>query len=525
MKKVQIQKLFKFAVIGALVASLTWNVILLRDAEKFNLDALKWAVKSLTFKYSDLVNGKIALIYSKRNLPQEVHKLTRKDDAIFVEVISQAAKHYSIFGLEPAEGFNGLPKGLPKHVAKCGSKLGLDKNLYFVSYSSIPKNQFVFFRGDKSLTALTGSVLEESRCQVTSEITIQKSTMSWLIKQKTNFNFSQEDLPAHFSIFKNGVAVLISRLGKIHYVFFKNGKMEISSAQDLRLALSKSQPHTHFGVKSVLLGNNHLYIAVAKNDKACNRLEIYSLPILSNRVDIDPQNRTTIYKSPGCFNAATVELNAIGGRMAFSDESQSEIIFSLGNAEIWTGLEEIPSNKKFGVIIKLNLSAEKSNVISSGHRNPQGLCMKSKVIFETEQGPDGGDEFNLIEEGKDYGWPNESYGAPYGDFFSTQKTKRQFGSHSQNAKPLLSWVPAIAIGDLICPHASNTSPWKNDFIAATLKDMSLRRLVLDDGVIRVDERIPMNERIRDIQFDNAGNLVSLTDGGAIIVLHFVSRKI
>ena len=525
MSRITFQKSIKALVALTLILSLTWNVVLLRDAEKLNLDSLKSAVKSLTFKYSDLVNGKIALINLKTNLPEGAHKLTEIDNAIFRDVISQAAKHYSIFGLEPSEGFNGLPKGLPKWVAKCGPKLGLDKKLYFVSYSRTPKSQYIFFRGDSALTALTGSILEQNRCRVVSEITIQKSSMSWLIKQQTKFDLSPNDLPAHFSMSNNGVAVLVSRSGEIHYINFENEKIGITSAQDLGLSLSQSQPHTHFGVKSVLLGNDHLYIAVAKNDNACNRLEIYSLPIQKRKVDIDPGHRDTIYKSPGCFNAATVELNAIGGRLVFSDASQSEIVFSLGNAEIWTGLEEIPSKKQFGAIIKLNLFEKNSRTISTGHRNPQGLCVKSKTIFETEQGPDGGDEFNLIKEGKNYGWPNESYGAPYGDFFSTEKTKRQFGSHSQNTKPLLSWVPAVAIGDLICPNITNSSPWKDDFIAATLKDKSLRRLVLDEGTVRVDERIPMNERIRDIQFNSAGNLISLTDSGAIIALHFVPRKI
>jgi len=131
----------------SLLASLSWNAILLKDSDKLNLDLLKWAVKSLTFKYSDLVNGKIALIHSKTNLPEGAHQLTAVDDAIFRDVISQASKYYSIFGLEPSEGFNGLPKGLPNWVAECGTKLGLDKNLYFVSYSRTPESQYIFLEG------------------------------------------------------------------------------------------------------------------------------------------------------------------------------------------------------------------------------------------------------------------------------------------------------------------------------------------------------------------------------------------
>ena len=522
-------KIFHYKTVRAIVslsllASLCWNAILLKDSDKLNLDALKWAVKSLTFKYSDLVNGKISLIQLDRNLSGQTHLEVGSNDVVYKAVISQASKYYSIFGLEPIKGFDGLPKGLPKRVAECSAKLGLDKNLYFVSHSKSPKSQYVFFRGDSQLSALTGSFLEQDNCVIASEITVQKSATSWLIRQDTAIDFSANDLPAHFSISNSGVAVLISRLGKLRYINLKGKKIEVSPATDLNLNLLESQAHTHFGVKSVLVGDDFLYIAAARNDNSCNRLEIYSLPVSKKKVDLQPAHSRTIYKSPGCFHAATTELNAIGGRLIFGNASQSEILFSLGNAEIWTGLEEIEANKHYGVILKLNLLSGDTSVISTGHRNPQGLCVNLKGIYETEQGPDGGDELNLIQQGKNYGWPQESYGVPYGDFYSTVHTQRQFGSHGTSTKPLLSWVPAIAIGDLICPNGDNAHPWGLSFIAATLKDMSLRRMVLDGGAIRVDERIPMKERIRDIKFDSAGNLISLSDAGSIIVIHFIPRE-
>ena len=68
-----------------------------------------------------------------------------------------------------------------------------------------------------------------------------------------------------------------------------------------------------------------------------------------------------------------------------------------------------------GVILKLNIHDFSYNIFSFGHRNPQGLYIdKNKNIFSTEHGPEAGDEINLIEENKNYGWPLATFGTAYG---------------------------------------------------------------------------------------------------------------
>ena len=70
--------------------------------------------------------------------------------------------------------------------------------------------------------------------------------------------------------------------------------------------------------------------------------------------------------------------------------------------------------KKVMYILKINLNTQKVTKLSTGHRNPQGLLVNdNNVILSTEHGPRGGDEINIIQSGKNYGWPAITYGRDY----------------------------------------------------------------------------------------------------------------
>lgn len=366
-----------------------------------------------------------------------------------------------------------------------------------------------------------GSLVPLSSCKIEDKYRIQKSVTSWVLSQQAESNLDLNQLPARFAQISDEKLLVVTRLGEICPVS-KNidPKLDLDCSEAV-IDFSNSQKNTHFGVKSILWGKDKLFIAYAANDRNCNRLEIKQFNWKSGMVD--KKSNQLIYRSPECFNSKTTELNAVGGRMIFSDSSQEKIIFSLGNAEIWTGLETIRSQKEYGNILELDLQSKKSKVLSSGHRNPQGICKAGENLYSSEQGPDGGDELNLIVEKLNYGWPAESYGMPYGEFVPKPVKERSFGSHDSFAKPLMSWAPAIAAGDLICPSNKIKGAWSENFILATLKDNSVRRLVLDDGVIRVDERVPLGARIRDILVDQKGNLLAYTDSGAIIQMKLIDR--
>jgi glucose/arabinose dehydrogenase len=216
---------------------------------------------------------------------------------------------------------------------------------------------------------------------------------------------------------------------------------------------------------------------------------------------------------PKCFKSlAGLNLNGSGGRVIF--ESDNTAIFSVGNAEIWTGSEKNRIRKDIGVIVRLNLVNGIAEILSSGHRNPQGLCFVNSNLFESEQGPNGGDEINIISKGEDYGWPNSTYGFPYDP--KTANKKFIFGIQSSGTKPIFSWVPSIAIGPLLCQKSETL---EDHFViyAASLKDEAIHKMTLTtDNTIRVYERIPIGKRIRDLAGNIDRKLIMLTDDGYII---------
>jgi hypothetical protein len=153
--------------------------------------------------------------------------------------------------------------------------------------------------------------------------------------------------------------------------------------------------------------------------------------------------------------------------------------------------------------------------VSIGHRNPQGLTLTANgTMYATEHGPQGGDELNRIVQGKNYGWPIETYGAHYGkyDWPAQAKSAQPF------EKPVLAWVPSIGVSNLI--EIDNFHPaWNGDLLVESLKAQSLFRLRRDgDGRVVYSEPIPLGQRLRDIAALPDGTLVLWTDSAQLIFL-------
>ena len=183
----------------------------------------------------------------------------------------------------------------------------------------------------------------------------------------------------------------------------------------------------------------------------------------------------------------------------------------------------------FGAIAKVNLKTLKAEKFANGLRGPQGLLWDSsrKLLWETEHGPRGGDELNIIEKNKNYGWPFVTLGRPYvepklqGDnFFSTI-----YGEHSNFTPPVFSWTPSIGVSELVLiPKNSNfTKNLQGNLLVSSLKDLSVYSLKVElkpnGSFSRVlySEKIHIGYRIRDMENYN-GRIILSTDSGEIIFL-------
>jgi len=158
---------------------------------------------------------------------------------------------------------------------------------------------------------------------------------------------------------------------------------------------------------------------------------------------------------------------------------------------------------------------------ASGVRTPYGLAFSpSGELWEVEHGPNGGDEMNLIEKGKNYGWPLVSYGRNYdGVPIPSPDTRPDL------AKPVIYWVPVIAPGNLMFYHGNKTFPqWDGSGFVSGLATMSLNRFTFDGhGGAKADERWNVGKRIRDVEEGPDGSLWMLEDANPGALIHMTPK--
>jgi glucose/arabinose dehydrogenase len=159
---------------------------------------------------------------------------------------------------------------------------------------------------------------------------------------------------------------------------------------------------------------------------------------------------------------------------------------------------------------------------ASGVRTPYGLAFSpTGELWEVEHGPFGGDELNLIEPGKNYGWPLVSYGKNYdGVPIPNPETRPDL------AKPVLYWVPVIAPGNLMFYHGTQTFPlWNGSGFVSGLVSTALVRIVFDGhGGAKAVERWKVGKRIRDVEEGPDGSLWLLEDSSPGALIHVTAQK-
>lgn len=157
---------------------------------------------------------------------------------------------------------------------------------------------------------------------------------------------------------------------------------------------------------------------------------------------------------------------------------------------------------------------------SFGHRNIQGLTVDpSGRVWATEHGPRGGDELNLVEGGRNYGWPVQSFGADY----ATREAVGQPAVPGMVA-PLVAWVPSPAPSGLVYYTGSQFPRWRGSLLSGGLAGTDVRRIILGkDGKVSGQERLDIGKRVRDVRQGPDGQLYLLTDESNGKLLRIVAQ--
>ena len=150
-------------------------------------------------------------------------------------------------------------------------------------------------------------------------------------------------------------------------------------------------------------------------------------------------------------------------------------------------------------------------IYSYGHRNLQGLTVhpETGALWETEHGPQGGDELNLIEKGRNYGWPVQAYGVEY----SGRPIAGASPAPPNFEQPRYYWDPVIAPSGAQFYSGTAFPAWRNNLFVGSLKERLLVRLTLDGNRVSGEERLlaDRGQRVRDVRQGPDGALYIVTD--------------
>ncbi len=168
----------------------------------------------------------------------------------------------------------------------------------------------------------------------------------------------------------------------------------------------------------------------------------------------------------------------------------------------------------YGKIVLLRTDGS-TQIVTSGHRNPQGLAQDAAGrIWSTEHGPRGGDELNLIESGSNYGWPWRTLGTEYA--MRAWPQLRDAGPTFR--EPIFAFVPSPGISNLVAPRAERFAAWSGSLLVGTLKVRELLRVQLDGDHAEYVEEIRLGFELRDIEEAPDGTLIVWTDEGALLTI-------
>ena len=211
--------------------------------------------------------------------------------------------------------------------------------------------------------------------------------------------------------------------------------------------------------------------------------------------------------------------NHSSGRMVFDREGHLLIALSDQDQGQPLGVPTDVSQDleaSWGKIIRIDTVTGRHDVYALGLRNPQGLYVdRVGNIWETEHGPEGGDELNLIVEGGNYGWPHVTYGTAYGSH--EWPLSQAQGRHEGYERPIYAWVPAIAVSSVI-QISGRPSAWDGDLLIGTLLTKSVHRVRIRERRAILAEPIPIGEGVRDLIQLPDGTILIWTRRGHVIEL-------
>jgi glucose/arabinose dehydrogenase len=296
-------------------------------------------------------------------------------------------------------------------------------------------------------------------------------------------------------------------------------------------------------------GHAYLSVTLPSKNQSCTSLNLYQFDI-SMSVARPIANSKLLFSTPCVVDKKNPTMWA--GRITHSPKN---LYLSVGEQRYDpSGFPKKDSlseseiknvNSVSGKVLEFDPRSGSFSIYSSGHRNAQGLYYSTDLrkLIESEHGPFGGDEVNILNRGGNFGWPFGTFGKPYPLFNSGNKLDEsrsvnpsksidkelaKFGAVSGSQPgarlPIMSWIPGVGAGNIAqVQNSSDFKDWHGNILVSLMQDASLHRLILAGDSVVLDERIPLGFRVRDFIVNDDGYLVLSTDQGRLLIYKITAQ--
>lgn len=310
----------------------------------------------------------------------------------------------------------------------------------------------------------------------------------------------------------------------------KAGNMRIVTQTGVTGSAITGIPSVNSGGQGGLLGlcidpqfstNRMVYWVFSENVTGGTVTAVAKGRLANNEQSIE--NATIIYRA---YPAANSTLH-YGGRILFDQT---------GNLLVSTGERSNSSTRPLaqsvttalGKIVRITTTGQATpgnpvisgtgalpELYSTGHRNPQGMALHpvSGNLWQSEHGPRGGDEINMVLSGANYGWPTITYGIEYGGQAIGSAIQQQNGMQ----QPVYYWDPVVSPSGMTFYKGNQIPEWQNNLFIGALSGQHIVRLVIENNRVTGEERLLENERqrFRDITQGTDNALYAITDQGRL----------
>ena len=330
------------------------------------------------------------------------------------------------------------------------------------------------------------------------------------------------EYPASLAFLPDGTMLVAERVGQIRVI--RKGALDPKPVS--------GAPASFWSGESGAPGAVHGYMDIALHPKFAQNHFVY----LAYTKPLDNNKRTTALARGRWDGHGLVDVKDI---FVLPEAGTSRIAFGRDDTIYMTttGMDPQDPNTLGGKVLRLRddgtvppdnpfvgQAGKKPEVFTLGHRSSLGLALNPNTgeMWQNENGPNGGDEINILKAGKNYGWPIVSYGRTYPGPWQTSPP-----GHAGFEAPVVIWVPSIAVSGMVFYTGDKFPKWKGDVFVGSLRTGEipgtghLERILFNEKMEELRREAllrDLRQRIRDVRQGPDGLLYVLTDSkpGAVL---------